>query len=245
MADSSKITIDITGMTCAACEARVQKSASAVGGVECAAVNLLKNSMELTFDGSPETLRAVCEAIEKAGYGATPRATSSAASTASQAVASEQIKESASKAVAEMRFRLVVSMAFSIPLFYVAMGPMFGWPEIPGLAGMQGMGASALTQLLLCIPILVVVGKLASRNFLKLSEQVSHVERLFLLARDVVDNLSLVHHDEAVSQANCIVHVVGNHQRCEMVLCDHLLGKIEDLLRSLGVERCGVLVEQE
>ncbi len=156
MADSSKITIDITGMTCAACEARVQKSASAVGGVECAAVNLLKNSMELTFDGSPETLRAVCEAIEKAGYGATPRATSSAASTTSQAVASEQIKESASKAVAEMRFRLVVSMAFSIPLFYVAMGPMFGWPEIPGLAGMQGMGASALTQLLLCIPILVV-----------------------------------------------------------------------------------------
>ena len=50
----------------------------------------------------------------------------------------------------------MVSLAFSVPLFYVAMGPMFGWPEVPGLDGMGNMMAAALTQLLLCVPILLV-----------------------------------------------------------------------------------------
>lgn len=50
----------------------------------------------------------------------------------------------------------MVSLAFSVPLFYVAMGPMFGWPEVPGLDGMENMMAAALTQLLLCVPILLV-----------------------------------------------------------------------------------------
>ena len=69
-------TFDITGMTCAACSSRVQRAAGEVPGVTCANVNLLKNSMELDYDGSPETAAAVVEAIEKSGYGATRRAAS-------------------------------------------------------------------------------------------------------------------------------------------------------------------------
>ncbi|HBO61769.1 MAG TPA: hypothetical protein DD645_03690, partial [Olsenella sp.] len=69
-----KETFDIEGMTCAACSARVQKAASGVDGVACANVNLLKNSMELDYDGAPETAAAVVEAIEKSGYGARRRA---------------------------------------------------------------------------------------------------------------------------------------------------------------------------
>ena len=69
-----KETFDITGMTCAACSARVGKAASAVPGVEEANVNLLKNSMELVYDGTDATCDAVIAAIEKAGYGAAPRA---------------------------------------------------------------------------------------------------------------------------------------------------------------------------
>ena len=68
-----KETFDITGMTCASCSARVQKAASAVDGVSQASVNLLKNSLEVDYDGAAATADAVVAAVEKAGYGATPR----------------------------------------------------------------------------------------------------------------------------------------------------------------------------
>ena len=144
-------TFDIQGMTCAACSARVQKAAAAVPGVSAAEVNLLKNSMELDYDGTDATALAVCEAIGRAGYGATRRVAS--AGPARQAAGAPGV---AAKAARERLVQLVVSLAFSAPLFYIAMGPMLGWPEIPGLDGMGNMMASALTQLLLCVPILFV-----------------------------------------------------------------------------------------
>ena len=143
-----KETFDITGMTCAACSARVQKAAGSVAGVSDANVNLLKNSMELEYDGNAATIDAVCAAIDKAGYGAHPR-TARAASAA-------PAPDMAQQAIDEKRRQLIISAVFSVPLFYVAMGPMFGWPELPLLAGMEGMMANALTQLLLCLPILFV-----------------------------------------------------------------------------------------
>ncbi len=143
-------TFDIQGMTCAACSARVQKAAGSVPGVTEANVNLLKNSMELDFDGTDATAAAVVAAIEDAGYGALRRAS------AGRAAAAPAPGELARKAADEKLRQLVVSLAFSVPLFYVAMGPMFGWSEVPGLDGMDNMMAAALTQLLLCIPILLV-----------------------------------------------------------------------------------------
>ncbi|MGI6755089.1 MAG: heavy metal translocating P-type ATPase [Atopobiaceae bacterium] len=154
-----KESFDITGMTCASCSSRVQKAASGVSGVEEANVNLLKNSMELEYDGAPATIQAVCDAIKKAGYGATPRhqhkegQSSSSHELEAQENASQ---ETARRAVKGMRDRLVGSMIFSIPLFYIAMGPMFGWPELPGLAGHEGMLASALTQFILASLVIVI-----------------------------------------------------------------------------------------
>ena len=144
-----KETFDITGMTCAACSARVQKAAGEVPGVSDANVNLLKNSMELVYDGSPATIDAVCSAIDRAGYGARPR-------TARSKLDATPVGDVAQQAIEERKRQLIVSAILSVPLFYIAMGPMFGWPEIPGLAGMEGMMAAALTQLLLCLPILFV-----------------------------------------------------------------------------------------
>ena len=146
-------TFDIQGMTCAACSARVQKAASGVPGVTEASVNLLKNSMELDFDGTDATAAAVVAAIEDAGYGALRR---NAAGRGSAGASAPAPGELARKAADEKLRQLVVSLAFSVPLFYVAMGPMFGWPEVPGLDGMDNMMAAALTQLLLCVPILLV-----------------------------------------------------------------------------------------
>ncbi|WP_407417767.1 heavy metal translocating P-type ATPase [Paratractidigestivibacter faecalis] len=146
-------TFDIQGMTCAACSARVQRAASDVPGVTEANVNLLKNSMELDFDGTDATAAAVVAAIEGAGYGALRR---SAAGRGGASASAPAPGELARKAADEKLRQLVVSLAFSVPLFYVAMGPMFGWPEVPGLDGMGNMMAAALTQLLLCVPILLV-----------------------------------------------------------------------------------------
>ena len=147
-----KETFDITGMTCAACSARVQKAAAGVAGVDEANVNLLKNSMELVYDGTPETASAVVAAIERAGYGAVSRSAAATSSASpSQAPAPNAIAE---KAIEERRRQLIISAIFSVPLFYVAMGPMFGWPQPAALTGHEGMMAAALTQLLLCVPIL-------------------------------------------------------------------------------------------
>lgn len=146
-------TFDIQGMTCAACSARVQRAASDVPGVTEANVNLLKNSMELDFDGTDATAAAVVAAIEDAGYGALRR---NAAGRGCAGASAPAPGELARKAADEKLHQLVVSLVFSVPLFYVAMGPMFGWPEVPGLDGMDNMMAAALTQLLLCVPILLV-----------------------------------------------------------------------------------------
>ncbi len=68
-----KQTFDIKGMACAACSARVEKATQKVEGVTSVAVNLLKNSMEVEYDGSPQTISNISKAVKKAGYKAVPR----------------------------------------------------------------------------------------------------------------------------------------------------------------------------
>ena len=174
-----KETFDIEGMTCAACSARVQKAASGVDGVACANVNLLKNSMELDYDGAPETAAAVVEAIEKSGYGARRRAPRTSGTRAT--APAERPGAVAERAITEKRSQLVVSAIFSVPLFYVAMGPMFGWPQPPALAGEQGMMAAALTQLLLCAPILVANRHYFVTGFRTLAHRAPNMDSLIAL----------------------------------------------------------------
>ena len=174
-----KETFDIEGMTCAACSARVQKAASGVDGVACANVNLLKNSMELDYDGAPETAAAVVEAIEKSGYGARRRAPRTSGTRATEPA--ERPGVVAERAITEKRNQLVVSAIFSVPLFYVAMGPMFGWPQPPALAGEQGMMTAALTQLLLCAPILVANRHYFVTGFRTLAHRAPNMDSLIAL----------------------------------------------------------------
>ena len=172
-------TFDIEGMTCAACSARVQRAAAGVDGVSCANVNLLKNSMELDYDGAPETAEAVMEAIEHAGYGASRRARPGEGH--AHASEAERPGAAAERAIAEKRGQLIVSAVFSVPLFYVAMGPMFGWPQPPALAGEQGMMAAALTQLLLCAPILVANRHYFVTGFRTLAHRAPNMDSLIAL----------------------------------------------------------------
>ena len=172
-------TFDITGMTCAACSSRVQRAAGEVPGVACANVNLLKNSMELDYDGSPETAAAVVEAIEKSGYGAARRARSGEKGRGS--APAERPGAAAERAIAEKRNQLIVSAVFSVPLFYVAMGPMFGWPQPPALSGEANLVALGLTQLLLCAPILFVNRHYFITGFKTLAHRAPNMDSLIAL----------------------------------------------------------------
>ncbi len=155
-----KQAFDVTGMTCAACSARVTKVTQAVDGVDNAVVNLLKNSMEVEYDGNPQTLEAVSQAVSKAGYGATPRVEE--ASQASGGSGRRAVKtgptpaQIAEKNRRETRNRLIVSFIFTIPLFYLSMGHMFGWPLPSVFLGDQNLMTFAFTEFLLLLPVLFV-----------------------------------------------------------------------------------------
>ncbi len=156
---------DVTGMTCAACSARVEKATSAVPGVEKAAVNLLKNSMEVTYSGDEAVLAAISQAVDKAGYGAIPRAARGSAGAAQAAPAGPSPAEIAKAEAHRVRVRLIVSFIFTIPLFYLDMGHMYGWP-LPGIfLGHENMMTFGLTQFLLVIPVVAVNFKFFRNGF--------------------------------------------------------------------------------
>ncbi len=184
-----KQTFDITGMTCAACSARVGKAASGVPGVTEASVNLLKNSMELDYDGNPKTAQAVVAAIEKEGYGASLRQEASGTASHSSFV---DPREGAQKAIEAKKKQLIWSIVFGVPLFYLAMGPMLGWPEVPGLAGMQGMMASAVTQLLLATCVLFVNRSYFVMGFKTLSHLSPNMDSLIAIGSAASYAYSLV-----------------------------------------------------
>ena len=155
---TQKQIFDVSGMTCAACSARVEKTTSGVAGVEHAVVNLLKNSMEVECDGNPVTLTAISAAVEKAGYGAVPRVETAAAAGAPSSSASPSAarENAAAKEAAHVRMRLIVSFVFTIPLFYLSMGHMFGWPLPAFFLGHENMLTFAFTQFLLLLPVIFV-----------------------------------------------------------------------------------------
>ncbi|MBR3257961.1 MAG: copper-translocating P-type ATPase, partial [Eggerthellaceae bacterium] len=154
-------TFDVTGMICAACSARVEKTTAGVPGVERAVVNLLKNSMEVTYNGGDEVLTAISEAVDAAGYGAIPRRAGGAAGagTAAAPAAFAKPVNVAAEEARKVKIRLIVSFIFCIPLFYLDMGHMWHWPLPACFLGHENMMTFGLTQLFLTIPILIVNAK--------------------------------------------------------------------------------------
>ena len=171
---------DVTGMTCAACSARVEKATAEVAGVEKAVVNLLKNSMDVTYDGSPETLSAISEAVDKAGYGAMPRVEASAAVVGATAPMVKP-ENTAAKEAKTVRMRLIVSFIFAIPLFYLDMGHMWDWPLPACFLGPENSMTLGLTQLLLTLPIVFVNFKFFRNGFKGLAHRAPNMDTLVAL----------------------------------------------------------------
>ena len=170
---------DVTGMTCAACSARVEKATGAVPGVEKAVVNLLKNSMEVTYSGDESVLAAISEAVDKAGYGATPRVKRGAAAQA--APAGPTPAQRAQVEAKHVRMRLIVSFIFTIPLFYLDMGHMYGWPLPSVFTGHANMMTFGLTQFLLVIPVVAVNFKFFRNGFKGLVHKSPNMDTLVAL----------------------------------------------------------------
>lgn len=142
----------VTGMTCAACSAAVERAVKKVPGVQKAEVNLLDGSMVAEYDEAKTNAQDIIHAVEQAGYGASlPTAKTSAASAPAEDPQKAQQAE-----LHSMKVRLAVSFAFLIPLMWVSMGHMMGLPLPAFLSGMEGAIPFALTQLLLTLPILYV-----------------------------------------------------------------------------------------
>lgn len=155
-------TFDVGGMTCAACQAHVDRAVSKLDGVESVAVNLLAGSMLVDYDPAQVTPDDICTAVDRAGYSASPvsTGTDAAQSGSTQARSGAAHMESPTKkleaAASAMRTRLIVSIVFLIPLFYIGMGHMLGWP-LPGIFTDHTHSMTlALTELVLLIPIVYV-----------------------------------------------------------------------------------------
>ena len=145
---------NVTGMTCAACQARVQKSVSNLTGVQECNVNLLKNSMVVTYDDKNVNSGQIIAAVEKAGYGATIQQVKG--KSAAQAVSPV---DTAKKEYETMKRRVIWSFVFTIPLFYISMGHMMGWP-LPGFfLGTENSMIYALTLFLLALPVAIINNK--------------------------------------------------------------------------------------
>lgn len=149
-----KEVVSIEGMTCAACASRVQKAASRVTGVQQANVNLLKNSMQLEYDGSYKTAQAVEKAVHEAGYEAHFSVTDDfQVQIRAQTTEQDRLQD---KLMHDRLTELIVSLICATILMYIAMAPMFGWPQISVISASTNPMGLALTQLFLCVPILFV-----------------------------------------------------------------------------------------
>lgn len=149
---------DVGGMTCAACQAHVEKAVCKLDGVTDVAVNLLSGSMQVTFDEAILSDSDICDAVDRAGYSASPVTESTGAGTARShaARALESPTKKLEEAARAMRGRLIVSIVFLIPLFYLGMGHMLGWPLPAFFGAHENIMNLALTELLLLAPILYV-----------------------------------------------------------------------------------------
>ena len=143
---------NVSGMTCSACSSRVHKAVAALAGVNDVNVNLLKNSMTVSFDESGISSGDIIAAVEKAGYGAALRDDGAK----KNADGTQDQPDNVATELRSMKNRLIVSFLFTVPLFYISMGHMVGLP-LPGfLLGPENAVAYAFTQFLLTIPVMFV-----------------------------------------------------------------------------------------
>ena len=171
----------VTGMSCAACSARVEKAVSKVDGVTSCSVSLLTNSMGV--EGSATDAQIV-EAVEQAGYGASPKGTATESETDKANNSLEQLKAAQDALVdretPKLRNRLIASLIFLVVLMYFSMGHMmWGWP-LPEFFNGNHV-AMGLLQLLLTVAVMVINQKFFISGFKGLIHGAPNMDTLVAL----------------------------------------------------------------
>lgn len=193
----------VTGMSCSACSSHVEKAVNKLDAVEKASVNLLTETMDVTYDESRLSSEGIIDAVVKAGYGASVMGESSNGNAAggqsasgsgnrrsgSAADGKQELQQKLDADARAMKWRLGISIGFLIPLMYVSMHHMFKeWFGIPvpafivnTLHGNANAMNFALTQFLLLLPILYVNRKFFSVGFKTLAHRSPNMDSLIAL----------------------------------------------------------------
>ena len=167
----AKQKFNITGMTCSACSAHVEKAVGKLEGVRAADVSLMTNSMVAEYDETILSPEEIIQAVIQSGYGAALPQKAGERATPPQ-------EDVIGKELASMKRRLVWSFVFLLPLFYISMGHMMGAP-LPGvLLGHENAVAFGLTQLLLTLPIMYINDKYYKVGFKTLWNRAPNMDSL-------------------------------------------------------------------
>lgn len=166
----------VTGMTCSACSANVERSVRKLDGICSVNVNLLSNSMNVEYDETVIDKNKIIDAVRSAGYGA-----SDYVSTLSGKVTFTDKVNPVERDQKEMKQRLIVSFLFLIPLLYITMGHMLGIPIPMGFMGEENAITYAMTQLLLTVPILYVNRKYYQMGFKTLFHLAPNMDSLIAI----------------------------------------------------------------
>ena len=164
---------NVTGMTCSACQAHVEKAVNRVEGVFEVNVNLLRNFMEVKFDDNITDSGKIILAVESAGYGASEKGTEIKSENTSPNDDEIHLKK--------MRSKLIQSVFFLIPLFYICMGHMLNAPLPSIFIGSKNMMILILTQLLLTIPIIALNFHFFRNGFRNLLRRAPNMDSLIAL----------------------------------------------------------------
>lgn len=204
-----KTQINISGMTCTACASAIERKVSQINGVESAVINFSSEKLVVHHDSVLAPASLIIGTIIALGYGA------ELADQNNKTVASGTKKVTGKPGyqsqIDEMKLRLISSLLFTVPLVYLAMGPMVGLPIPIFLAGEQNLLLNALTQMLLTLPVIYMCRNFYTNGFKALAKRIPNMDSLvavgtsasfvyglvvlFVLAYGFsYDNMDLIHH---------------------------------------------------
>ncbi|MCI8283782.1 MAG: heavy metal translocating P-type ATPase [Firmicutes bacterium] len=169
---------DVTGMSCAACSARVEKCVSKLDGVDSVAVNLLSNNMVVEYDDGELDDGKIIKAVIDAGYGADVHGGRDEGSSVKAGSAGGAQVSAAALEVQSMKNRLIASIIFFIPLFYISMGHMAGLPQPSFLMGVENAVTYGMAQLVLTLILMYINRKYYEVGFPALWHRAPNMDSL-------------------------------------------------------------------
>ena len=190
-------TIQIGGMTCAACSARVEKALCKLAGMEKASVNLATEKATVVYDPRILRLSGIKEAVAKAGYNVLEYS------------GADKDRLRKEREIKTLKIKFTVALCFTLPLLYIAMAPMMGFLSLPFpafLVPMKHPLAYSLAELALVIPVVIAGGRFYSAGFRNLLFRSPNMDSLIALGTSSAVLYSLF---------NVVQIIMGNHMAVE------------------------------